>query len=70
MTFVKTAAAKPLPDIVETHETRKLSNRDRDVFLALLDNPPAPNDALRSAAAAFKRAVQSGALLPTQIRGD
>jgi uncharacterized protein DUF1778 len=24
-----------------------LSDRDRDVFLALLDNPPAPNDALR-----------------------
>ena len=24
-----------------------LSDRDRHVFLALLDNPPAPNDALR-----------------------
>ena len=24
-----------------------LSDRDRDVFLALLDNPPSPNDALR-----------------------
>src|SRR5271165_7317420 len=24
-----------------------LSDRDRDVFLALLDNPPPPNDALR-----------------------
>lgn len=24
-----------------------LSDRDRDIFLALLDNPPSPNDALR-----------------------
>lgn len=24
-----------------------LSDRDRDIFLALLDSPPAPNDALR-----------------------
>src|SRR5258708_31747692 len=24
-----------------------LSDRDRDIFLALLDNPPPPNDALR-----------------------
>lgn len=25
-----------------------LSDRDRDVFIALVDDPPAPNDALRS----------------------
>ncbi|RUL87005.1 type II toxin -antitoxin system TacA 1-like antitoxin [Tautonia sociabilis] len=28
-----------------------LSDRDRDRFLTLLDNPPAPNEALRRAAA-------------------
>jgi len=28
-----------------------LSNRDRDLFLALLDNPPPANEALRQAAA-------------------
>lgn len=27
-----------------------LSDRDRDAFLALLDNPPEPNEALRAAA--------------------
>ncbi len=32
-----------------------LSDRDRDLFLALLDNPPAPNKALRRAAAAYKK---------------
>jgi hypothetical protein len=26
-----------------------LSDRDRDIFLALLDNPPGPNEALRKA---------------------
>lgn len=34
-----------LPFVEET--TAPLSDRDRDVFLALLDNPPPPNDALR-----------------------
>lgn len=32
-----------------------LSDRDRDLFLALLDRPPAPNAALRRAAAAYKK---------------
>jgi uncharacterized protein (DUF1778 family) len=30
-----------------------LSNRDRDRFLALLDSPPGPNEALRQAATAY-----------------
>ena len=32
-----------------------LSDRDRDLFLALLDNPPPPNKAFRRAAAKYKR---------------
>jgi hypothetical protein len=32
-----------------------LSDRDRDLFLALLDNPPPPNKALRRAAARYKK---------------
>jgi uncharacterized protein (DUF1778 family) len=32
-----------------------LSDRDRDMFLALLDNPPAANKALRKAVARYKR---------------
>lgn len=35
--------------------TLKLSTRDRDRFLALLDDPPAPNKAFRRAAARFKK---------------
>jgi len=34
-----------------------LSNRDRDRFLELLDNPPSANKTLRQAAAAAKRSV-------------
>ncbi len=36
--------------IVQEHETVTLSASDRDRFLALLDNPPAPPDTLRRAA--------------------
>ena len=32
-----------------------LSDRDRDRFLTLLDNPPAPNEALRRAAATHQK---------------
>jgi DNA-binding transcriptional regulator/RsmH inhibitor MraZ len=32
-----------------------LSNRDRDLFLALLNNPPPPNAALRRAVAKYRR---------------
>src|SRR5579884_3184177 len=38
----------PEDDLPLVEETMApLSDRDRDVFLALLDNPPPPNDALR-----------------------
>jgi uncharacterized protein (DUF1778 family) len=50
--------------VIERHETRSLSERDRDLFLSLLDGPPAPNDALLAAAADFRRAVESGTLIP------
>jgi uncharacterized protein (DUF1778 family) len=34
---------------------RPLSDRDRDLFLSLLDDPPRPNRALRKAAAKHRR---------------
>ena len=40
------AAAKVLAE----HQRTVLSNRDRDLFLKLLDTPPKPNEALRTAA--------------------
>ena len=32
-----------------------LSDRDRDLFLAMLDNPPPPNKAFRKAASKYKQ---------------
>jgi len=36
--------------VVQEHESVTLTARDRDRFLSLLDDPPAPNEALRRAA--------------------
>jgi hypothetical protein len=36
-------------------ELQPLSDRDRDLFLNLLDNPPEPNDAFLKAAAAYRK---------------
>ncbi len=45
-------------DVIDQRERTRLSNRDRDIFLALLDDIEAhPNDALREAAAAYKRQI-------------
>ena len=52
------------PDVLDAErqssvaKRTRLSNRDRDIFLALLDDIQAqPNDALREAAAAYKRQI-------------
>lgn len=45
---IRKARVIPEDDLPFIEETMApLSDRDRDVFLALLDNPPPPNDALR-----------------------
>jgi uncharacterized protein (DUF1778 family) len=41
--------------VIQEHEVRVLSNRDRDIFLALLDSDAEPNAALKQAAKRFKR---------------
>ena len=46
-TLVRTAQ-----EVLERQQTRTLSDRDRDIFLALLDDETEPNEALRSAFAA------------------
>ena len=62
--YAKAILVEHAREVIEQHETRRLSDRDRDLFLDMLDSPPAPNDALRAAAADFRRAVESGALIP------
>lgn len=36
-------------EVLERHHTRKLTDRDRDLFLAILDADDEPNEALRRA---------------------
>jgi uncharacterized protein (DUF1778 family) len=39
---------------IETYHECVLSDEDRDLFLYLIENPPEPNQALKSAMARFK----------------
>lgn len=42
-------------DVLERHHMTMLSDCDRDIFLQLLDNPPPPNESLRTAAKRYKK---------------
>lgn len=44
--------------VLEKHQTRILSNRDRDIFLNMLENPPKPNKALLKAVKEYKTRVK------------
>ena len=53
----------PPPDPQEAEafiETRQLSDRDRDAFLALLDADPEPTEALKKAAAEYNKGHHVG----------
>jgi uncharacterized protein (DUF1778 family) len=41
-------------EVLEKHEVRVLTDRDRDIFLAMLDSPALPNEALKEAARRYK----------------
>lgn len=42
-------------EVLEHQHVRTLTDRDRDIFLALLDSDEGPNEALRSAAEDYKQ---------------
>ena len=57
-TEIRIRKAKVIPEDelrFQEESSAPLSDRDRDIFLSMLDNPPAPNRALRRAAARYKR---------------
>jgi uncharacterized protein (DUF1778 family) len=56
--FTVSAAVREAQDVVGRSITIRLSNRDRDAFLAAMDNPPAPNAKLRKAARDLDRQVR------------
>jgi uncharacterized protein (DUF1778 family) len=62
--FIKSVVVPASQQVVQQHETRVLSDRDRDLFLLLLDNPPTPNEALKAAARRLKNQVRSGDVRP------
>ena len=51
-TLVRTAH-----EVLERQQARTLSERDRDIFLTMLDDESEPNEALRSAFAARERLI-------------
>ena len=51
--FVVSTVSEAAGNVVAEHARRDLSDRDRDLFLRLLDNPPTPNAALRGAAETY-----------------
>jgi uncharacterized protein (DUF1778 family) len=44
---------------IETYHECVLSDKDRDLFLSLIENPPEPNQALKLAMARFKDKYKS-----------
>ncbi len=44
--------------VLRSYETRSLSDRDRDAFLAMLETDKHPNSALKAAARRYKRAAK------------
>ena len=44
-------------EVLERHHFRKLSNRDRDIFLAMLDADDEPNEKLKDAFKARKELI-------------
>jgi hypothetical protein len=51
---IRKARVVPEGDLPFMEELRRLSDRDRDTFLALLDHPPTPTGTFRRAAAKYK----------------
>ncbi len=58
--FAATELVRRADEILEGQEIRRLSNRDRDIFLALLDADEEPNEALKAAAADYKKGHRDG----------
>jgi len=55
--FVVSTLAESAGKVVAEHTRAALSDRDRDLFLQLLDDAPPPNQALRNAAKAYRKHV-------------
>jgi uncharacterized protein (DUF1778 family) len=52
--FAAMALYERAREVLHAEQVLVLSNRDRDLFVSALDNPPTPNEKLRLAARRFK----------------
>jgi uncharacterized protein (DUF1778 family) len=57
--FILSSVLDKAEQLISTHETVKLTDRDRDLFFAAILNPPAPNPALKEALALHQRLAES-----------
>ena len=57
--FAINVLADSADQVIEKQHNRTLSDRDRDIFLEMLENPPAPNEALLKAVEEYKRRIIS-----------
>lgn len=54
--FAISTLARTASEVIEQHDRTELSNRDREIFLAMLDDMDAePNEALAAAAEKYKK---------------
>jgi uncharacterized protein (DUF1778 family) len=57
--FAISALVNSADDVLDKHQNRVLSDRDRDIFLAMIENPPEPNEVLKKAVQEYKKRVIS-----------
>lgn len=64
--FLRQAALEKSDNVLKTRDTITLSDRDRDLFLDALENPPKPNKHLKQAFKTYKelKSSNSGAKSP------
>ncbi len=55
--FAVAALIDTADEVLERHHTAKLSNRDRDLFLAILDRDVMPNQHLKRAAETHRKLI-------------
>ena len=53
--FLRNAAIEAANEAIQASEAMKLSNRDRDLFLQALDQPPAPTARLKKAMKKYRQ---------------
>ncbi len=56
--FTISNMAQTADSVIERHHRRVLSNRDRDIFLAMLDADNEPNEKLKEAFKSWKELVE------------